>query len=216
MNMHDKMTRVDAIMGMAPVIAVVVLHDASRAPGLARALVAGGIPVVEITLRTPAALDAARAAAAEVPEAVVGVGTVRSGADLDAALAAGAAFAVSPGAGPRLLDAAAEHPLPLLPGAVTPSEVMGLAERGYTRQKFFPAAAMGGPPVLKAFASPLPDVQFCPTGGVRPDTARGWLSLPNVRCVGGSWVAPRDAIAAGDWPRITALAAAAARLGAGR
>jgi len=214
MSMQDKMTRVDAIMGMAPVIAVVVLDDASRAIGLARALVAGGIPVVEITLRTPAALDAVRAAAAEVPDAIVGVGTVRSGADLDAALAAGAAFAVSPGAGPRLLDAAADHALPLLPGAVTPTEVMALAERGYTRQKFFPAAAMGGPPVLKAFASPLPDVHFCPTGGVRVGTAPDWLALPNVRCVGGSWVAPKEAIEARDWPRITALAAAAARLGA--
>lgn len=212
MSMQDKMRRVDAVMGAAPVIAVVVLEDAAKAPGLARALVAGGIRVVEITLRTPAALDAVRAAAAEVPDAIVGVGTVRSGDDLDAALAAGATFAVSPGAPPRLLDAAADHPLPLLPGAVTPTEAMALAERGYTRQKFFPAAAMGGPSVLKSFATVLPDVAFCPTGGIKAATATGWLALPNVRCVGGSWVAPKDAIAAGDWQRVTALARAAAEL----
>jgi 2-dehydro-3-deoxyphosphogluconate aldolase/(4S)-4-hydroxy-2-oxoglutarate aldolase len=213
MSMQDKMRRVDAVMGAAPVIAVVVLEDAAKAPGLARALVAGGIPVVEITLRTPAALDAVRAAAAEVPDAIVGVGTVRSGADLDAAQAAGATFAVSPGAPPRLLDAAADHPLPLLPGAVTPTEAMALAERGYTRQKFFPAAAMGGPPVLRSFASVLPDVAFCPTGGIKAATATDWLALRNVRCVGGSWVAPKDAISAGDWDRVTALARAAATLG---
>lgn len=212
MTMPEKMSQVDAIMSMAPVIAVVVLDDADKAPGLARALVAGGIPVVEITLRTPAALDAVRAAAAAVPDAIVGVGTVRSAEDLDAALAAGAAFAVSPGAPPRLLDAAEHHPLPLLPGAATPTEAMALAERGYHRQKFFPASAMGGPAVLQAFSSPLPDVAFCPTGGVRPTTAEAWLRLPNVRCVGGSWIAPRDAVAAGDWSRITALASAAASL----
>ena len=206
MDMHEKMATIDRVMAAAPVIAVVVLEDATRAPGLARALVAGGIPVVEITLRTPAALDAVRAVAAEVPDAIVGVGTVRSGRDIDAALDAGAAFAVSPGSPPRLLDAADAHPLPLLPGAVTPTEAMALAERGYARQKFFPAAAMGGPPVLKSFASVLPDVAFCPTGGIGPGTATDWLRLPNVRCVGGSWMAPADAIAAGDWARVTALA----------
>jgi len=212
MDMREKMSAIDRVMGAAPVIAVVVLEDASRAPALARALVAGGIPVVEITLRTPAALDAVRAVAAEVPEAIVGVGTVRSGRDLDAALDAGAAFAVSPGSPSRLLDAADAHPLPLLPGGVTPTEAMALAERGYARQKFFPAAAMGGPPVLKSFASVLPDVAFCPTGGIGPGTATDWLRLPNVRCVGGSWVAPADAIAAGDWARVTALAREASAL----
>ena len=212
MDMREKMSAIDRVMGAAPVIAVVVLEDASRAPALARALVAGGIPVVEITLRTPAALDAVRAVAAEVPEAIVGVGTVRSGRDLDAALDAGAAFAVSPGSPPGLLAAAAAHPLPLLPGAVTPTEAMTLAERGYTRQKFFPAAALGGPPVLKSFASVLPDVAFCPTGGIRPGTATDWLRLPNVRCVGGSWVAPADAIAEGDWARVAALAREASTL----
>ena len=212
MQMHEKMARIDAVMGAAPVIAVVVVHDASRAPGLARALVEGGIPVVEITMRTPAALDAVRAVAQEVPEAIVGVGTVRSGSDLDAALEAGASFAVSPGSPAHLLDAAEAHPLPLLPGAVTPTEAMTLAARGYTRQKFFPATAMGGPPVLKSFASVLPDVTFCPTGGIRPGTAPDWLRLPNVQCVGGSWVAPADAIASGDWSRVTALARDAAAL----
>ena len=178
MHMHEKMARVDAVMGAAPVIAVVVVHDASHAPGLARALVEGGIPGVEIPMRTPAARDAVRAVAQEGPEAIVGVGTVRSGADLDAALEAGASFAVSPGSLAHLLDAAEAHPLPLLPGAVTPTEAMTLAARGYTRQKFFPATAMGAtrPEVLRIRP---PGCDLLSDGGIRPGTAPDWLHLPN-------------------------------------
>lgn len=208
----QKMAALDRTMRTAPVIPVLVVADWKQAVPLARALVAGGLPVLEFTLRTEAALDAVRAVAAEVPDAIVGTGTVRTPAQLEASAEAGAVFAVSPGGSPRLLDAAAEHPLPLLPGAVTASEVMALEERGYTRQKFFPAVAAGGPSVLKAFSSPLAGVVFCPTGGIRAHTAADWLSLPNVACVGGSWVAPNEAVASGDWDRITALAAAAAAL----
>jgi len=210
--MADKMAVLDHLMRSAPVVPVLVVHDAETAVPLARALVAGGLRVLEFTLRTPAALDAVRAVARAVPDAWVGTGTVRTPAQLDASADAGAVFAVAPGGSPRLLDAAAAHTLPLLPGAVTASEVMALEERGYTRQKFFPAVAAGGPGVLKAFSSPLAGVVFCPTGGIRAHTARDWLALPNVACVGGSWVAPKDAIAAGDWGRIEALAAEAAGL----
>jgi len=213
-SMMDKMTTLDRTMRTAPVIPVLVVTDWRHAVPLARALVAGGLRVLEFTLRTEAALDAVRAVAAEVPDAIVGTGTVRTPAQLEASADAGARFAVSPGGSPRLLDAAADHPLPLLPGAVTASEVMTLAERGYTRQKFFPAVAAGGPAVLKAFSSPLAGVVFCPTGGIRPSTAADWLALPNVACVGGSWVAPKDAVSTGDWARITALARDAARLSA--
>lgn len=213
-TMSHKMAALDRTMRTAPVIPVLVVADWHQAVPLARALVAGGLRVLEFTLRTEAALDAVRAVASEVPDAIVGTGTVRTPAQLQASADAGAVFAVSPGGSPRLLDAAAEHPLPLLPGAVTASEVMALEERGYTRQKFFPAVAAGGPGVLKAFSSPLAGVVFCPTGGIRAHTAMDWLSLPNVACVGGSWVAPKDAVAARDWDRITALAAAAAALGA--
>jgi len=212
-SMADKMVVLDRTMRTAPVIPVLVVADWKQAVPLARALVAGGLRVLEFTLRTDAALDAVRAVAAEVPDAIVGTGTVRSPDQLVASAEAGAVFAVSPGGSPRLLDAAADHPLPLLPGAVTASEVMALEERGYTRQKFFPAVAAGGPGVLKAFSSPLAGVVFCPTGGIRAHTAAEWLALPNVACVGGSWVAPKDAVAAGDWARVTALSKAAAALG---
>lgn len=211
-DMADKMAVLDHLMRSAPVVPVLVVHDAKTAVPLARALVAGGLRVLEFTLRTPAALDAVRAVAEAVPEAWVGTGTVRTPEQLTASANAGAVFAVSPGGSPRLLDAAADHPLPLLPGAVTASEVMALQEQGYTRQKFFPAVAAGGPSVLKAFSSPLAGVVFCPTGGIRSHTAHEWLALPNVACVGGSWVAPKDALHIGDWTRIERLAAEAAQL----
>ncbi|MCT8329137.1 bifunctional 4-hydroxy-2-oxoglutarate aldolase/2-dehydro-3-deoxy-phosphogluconate aldolase [Albidovulum sediminis] len=199
------------ICALAPVVPVLVLKDATTAADLARALVAGGLPALEVTLRTPAALDAIRAMA-EVPGGVVGAGTLLTPADVKAAKAAGARFGVSPGATDRLLDACAEADLPLLPGAATASEVMSLLERGYTVQKFFPAEAIGGAKALGALASPLPQVRFCPTGGIGLKTAPDYLALANVLCVGGSWVAPGDRVAAGDWAAIESLAREAAAL----
>lgn len=199
------------ICALAPVVPVLVIEDAGLADGLARALVAGGLPALEVTLRTPAALDAIRAMA-EVPGGVVGAGTLLTPDDVKAAKAAGARFGVSPGATDRLLDACAEHDLPLLPGAATASEVMALLERGYTVQKFFPAEAIGGAKALGSLASPLPQVRFCPTGGIGLKTAPDYLRLANVLCVGGSWVVPKDRVAAGDWPAIEALAREAAAL----
>jgi 2-dehydro-3-deoxyphosphogluconate aldolase/(4S)-4-hydroxy-2-oxoglutarate aldolase len=211
-SMSEKMAVLDRTLHAGPVIAVLVVDDVEQAVLLSRALVAGGVRVLEFTLRTATALEAVRRVVDEVPGAIVGTGTVRTPEQLDASARAGAAFAVSPGGSPKLLDAAADHPLPLLPGAVTASEVMALHERGYTHQKFFPAVAAGGPSVLKAFASPLAGITFCPTGGIKASTARDWLDLPNVACVGGSWVAPKDALAVGDWARIRSIAAAAAAL----
>jgi 2-dehydro-3-deoxyphosphogluconate aldolase/(4S)-4-hydroxy-2-oxoglutarate aldolase len=179
---------------------------------MSRALVAGGVPAIEVTLRTPAALEAVRAIAAEVEGAVVGVGTVLGADDLRAAHEAGARFAVSPGATPRLLDAAAEIPLPLLPGAATASEAMALLERGYRHLKFFPAVPAGGARLLAAWAGPLPQLRFCPTGGISAASAGDFLALPNVLCVGGSWLTPADRLVAGDWAGIEALARAAANL----
>lgn len=199
------------LCALAPVVPVLVIDDAGTAADLARALVAGGLPALEVTLRTPAALDAIRAMA-EVPGGIVGAGTLLTPADVKAAKAAGARFGVSPGATDRLLDACAEEGLPLLPGAATASEVMALLERGYTVQKFFPAEAIGGAKALGSLASPLPQVRFCPTGGIGLATAPQYLSLANVMCVGGSWVAPKDRVAAGDWPAIEALAREASRL----
>lgn len=201
-----------SLLDLAPVIPVVVLDDAERAVPLARALLAGGLPAIEITLRTPCALDAIGRIAAEVPEAVVGAGTVRTPADVTAAARAGARFLVSPGATPTLLDAMAASGLPFLPGAATVSEVLALAERGVREQKFFPAEAAGGVPYLKALASPVPEVRFCPTGGIRAATAPDYLALPNVGCVGGTWLTPADALAAGDYGRIERLAREAAGL----
>lgn len=199
------------ICALAPVIPVLVIEDAASAAALARALVAGGLPALEVTLRTPAALDAIRAMA-EVPGGVVGAGTLLTPADVKAAKAAGAMFGVSPGATDRLLDACAEADLPLLPGAATASEMMALLERGHMVQKFFPAEQAGGIAALKALGAPLPQVGFCPTGGVTPASAPAYLALGNVLCVGGSWVAPKDRVAAGDWAAIEALARAAAAL----
>lgn len=201
------------ICGRAPVIPVVVIDDAAAAVPLARALVAGGLPVIEVTLRTPAAAAAIAAIARSVPEAIVGAGTVLGADDLALAIRSGARFGVSPGATPALLDAVARHRLPFLPGAATASEAMALLERGFAMQKFFPAESMGGVGALRALAGPLPQVRFCPTGGVGASNASQYLALANVVCVGGSWVAPPDAIKAGDFARIEELARAAVALG---
>ncbi|MGK5730468.1 bifunctional 4-hydroxy-2-oxoglutarate aldolase/2-dehydro-3-deoxy-phosphogluconate aldolase [Streptomyces sp. URMC 124] len=203
-----------SVLGLAaPVLPVAVLDDASDAVPLARALVAGGLPAIEVTLRTDAALDAIRAVAAEVPEAVVGAGTVLSPVLADAAARAGARFLVSPGWTDPLLAALRETGLPFLPGVSTVSEVMALLERGVSEMKFFPAQAAGGAPYLRSLASPLPGARFCPTGGIAPETAPAYLALPNVTCVGGSWMLPPAALAHRDWPRVTELARRAAELG---
>ena len=199
------------IASRAPIIPVLVLDDAASAAALAHALVAGGLPALEVTLRTPAALDAIRAMA-DVAGGIVGAGTLLSPDDIRAAKDAGACFGVSPGATPRLIAASIEIGLPLLPGAATASEVMALWEQGYDMMKFFPAEAAGGAPALKAIGAPIPHVSFCPTGGITPANAPSYLALPNVICAGGSWVAPKNMIASGDWAGITALAAAAAAL----
>ena len=199
------------ICALAPVIPVLVIDDASTAFALAQALVAGGLPALEVTLRTPAALEAIREMA-KVAGGAVGAGTLLTPADVEAAKAAGATFGVAPGATDRLLDACEANDLPLLPGAATASEVMRLLERGYTVQKFFPAEANGGVPALKAIGAPIPQVKFCPTGGVSLKNAPIYLALSNTLCVGGSWVAPAAMVLAGDWAGITALAAEAAKL----
>lgn len=199
------------IASRAPIIPVLVLDDAASAAALAHALVAGGLPALEVTLRTPAALDAIRAMA-DVAGGIVGAGTLLSPDDIRAAKDAGARFGVSPGATPRVIAASIEIGLPLLPGAATASEVMALWEQGYDMMKFFPAEAAGGAPALKAIGAPIPQVSFCPTGGITPANAPSYLALPNVICAGGSWVAPKNMIASGDWAGITALAAAAAAL----
>ena len=196
---------IEDICGLAPVVPVLIIDDLASAVPLARALVAGGLRALEVTLRTPVALDAIRAMADAVPEAVVGVGTLRTAADVRDAVAAGARFGVSPGLSATILDAADDAGLPMLPGVATPSEAMAAAERGLSILKFFPAEANGGIPVLKAWESPLQGLRFCPTGGVSERNASDYLALPNVVCVGGSWVAPKDAIDAGDWGRISRL-----------
>ncbi len=203
----------EQILRAAPVVPVVIIDDAANAVPLARALVAGGLPAIEITLRTAAGLEAIRAIAAEVEGAIPGVGTVMEPAQYTAAAKAGARFAVSPGATPRLLDAAAECGIAPLPGIATVSEAMALIERGYSFAKFFPAEAAGGAAFLSSIASPLPQLRFCPTGGITPESAPRYLKLPNVVCVGGSWMVSRAAINAGDWAGITAASAAASKLG---
>lgn len=198
------MISTDALLAACPVIPVVVLKDAAQAVPLARAMVAGGIPVLEITLRTEAALDSIRAVRAEVPDAITGAGTVRTVADLDASLAAGAQFIVSPGATDELLKAARDRGVTLLPGVATVSEAMRAADHGFTMQKFFPAEANGGAPVLKAWAGPLPDLRFCPTGGVNAGNAANYLALKNVPVVGGSWMLSTAKIEEGDFAGVTA------------
>jgi 2-dehydro-3-deoxyphosphogluconate aldolase/(4S)-4-hydroxy-2-oxoglutarate aldolase len=193
------------IAGRARVIPVLVLDDAGQARPLAQALVAGGLPALEVTLRTPAALDCIREMAA-VEGGIVGAGTLLTPEDVAAAVEAGARFGVSPGATDRLVDACIEAELPLLPGAATATEAMALLERGFTMLKFFPAEASGGASALKAIGAPIPQVEWCPTGGVSLTNIDDYLSLSNVVCVGGSWVAPKDRMAAGDWAGIEALA----------
>jgi 2-dehydro-3-deoxyphosphogluconate aldolase/(4S)-4-hydroxy-2-oxoglutarate aldolase len=200
------------VMQDAPVIPVIVLHDVAHAVPMARALVAGGIRMLEVTLRTPQALACMEAIAKEVPGAVVGAGTVRSAADAAAAARAGARFAVSPGYTKTVGQACRDHGLSLLPGVATGSEIMMAQEDGYTELKFFPAMQAGGPAMLKAWGGPFFDVKFCPTGGVTPGNALDFLNLPNVACVGGSWLVPVDALAQGDWARIEALAREASQL----
>lgn len=200
------------VMQDAPVIPVIVLHDVKHAVALARALVAGGIRMLEVTLRTPQALACIEAIAREVPEAVAGVGTVRSAGEVQACLSAGARFAVSPGYTHAVGQACRDAGLPLLPGVATGSEIMAAQEDGYKELKFFPAMQAGGPAMLKAWGGPFTDVKFCPTGGVTLANAAEFLALPNVACVGGSWLTPADAVAQGDWGRITTLAREASAL----
>ena len=200
------------LMRLGPVIPVIVIDDARDAVPLARALVEGGVRVLEVTLRTPAALDALRAISSNVGEAIAGVGTISRPEDFIEAAAAGAKFGVSPGLTPELIASAKASGLPLLPGVMTPSDVIAARAAGFTALKLFPAGQAGGIGMLKALGGPFPDVIFCPTGGVTPENAPDFLALPNVACVGGSWLAPRDLVAKGDWRRISALAREAAQL----
>ena len=200
------------VMQDAPVIPVIVLKDVAHAVPMARALVAGGIRMLEVTLRTPQALACMEAIAKAVPDAVVGAGTVRTAADAKAVANAGAKFAVSPGYTSAVGQACREHGLSLLPGVATGSEIMMAQEDGYTELKFFPAMQAGGAAILKAWSGPFFDVRFCPTGGVTSQNAIEFLSLSNVSCVGGSWLVPPDALAQGDWARIEKLAREASQL----
>lgn len=206
------MSKRESVLDVVPVMPVVVVDDPAAAVEIARALVAGGLPAIELTLRTPSALDAIRAIAAEVPEILVGAGTIVRPEQAKLAEEAGARFLVSPGATPSLLDAMASTGLPFLPGTSTVSEVMRVLETGVSEMKFFPAEASGGAAYLKAIASPVPEARFCPTGGITATSAATYLALPNVGCVGGSWLTPADAVRAGDWDRIEALAREAAGL----
>ncbi|MBL6752357.1 MAG: bifunctional 4-hydroxy-2-oxoglutarate aldolase/2-dehydro-3-deoxy-phosphogluconate aldolase [Nevskia sp.] len=201
-----------AIMQAGPVIPVIVIDDAAKAVPLARALLAGGVRVLEVTMRTPAALDAVREIRAGCPQAICGVGTVTSPADLERAIAAGAQFAVSPALTPALRAAAAASGLPFLPGVMTPTEALAAREAGITALKLFPATQAGGTGMLKAIGSVFAELRFCPTGGITPATARDYLALPNVACVGGSWLAPAALMQAGDWGGIEKLAREAAAL----
>ena len=200
------------LMRVGPVIAVIVIDQPAQAVPLAQALVAGGVRVLEVTLRTAAGFDAIEAIARDVPEAIVGVGTITQPQEFRQASSAGARFAVTPGLTLDLIEAAVASKLPLLPGVMTPSEVIAAKAAGYRELKLFPAQQAGGIGMLKALGGPFPDLTFCPTGGVTAATAPDFLALPNVACVGGSWLTPNDAVAAGDWNRITALAREAAAL----
>jgi len=207
----DTLTALD-VMRDAPVIPVIVLHDVAHAVPLARALVAGGIRMLEVTLRTPQALQCIEIIAKEVPEAVAGAGTIRSAADAQASVLAGAKFGVSPGYTSAVGKACRDLGLPLLPGVATGSEIMMAQEDGYQQLKFFPAMQAGGLPMLKAWQGPFGDVSFCPTGGIHAGNAVEFLALSNVACVGGSWIVPTDAIQQGDWARIEQLAREATQL----
>ncbi|WP_310530167.1 bifunctional 4-hydroxy-2-oxoglutarate aldolase/2-dehydro-3-deoxy-phosphogluconate aldolase [Nocardioides sp.] len=202
----------ESLLSLVPVVPVVVVDDLAHAVPIARALVAGGLPVIELTLRTPVALDAIRAITAEVPGILVGAGTVVTPAQADQAVEAGARFLVSPGCTPLLLAAMSSTGVPFLPGTATVSDALAVLEAGISEMKFFPAEASGGAAYLKSIASPLPAARFCPTGGITAASAPSYLALPNVGCVGGSWLTPAAALAAGDWDRIRTLAAEAAAL----
>lgn len=203
-------------LDLAPVVPVVSVDHVEDAIHIARALVAGGLPVIELTMRTPVALDAIRAITASVPDIAVGAGTIVTAGQAKQAHDAGAGFLVSPGCTPGLLDAMAETGLPFLPGTATVSEIMTVLDAGFSEMKLFPAEASGGVAFLKAVGGPLPGARFCPTGGITPDTAAAYLTLPNVGCIGGSWLTPADALATHEWPRIQSLAAAAAALDVNR
>ncbi|MBL8524679.1 MAG: bifunctional 4-hydroxy-2-oxoglutarate aldolase/2-dehydro-3-deoxy-phosphogluconate aldolase [Betaproteobacteria bacterium] len=203
------MTAIRDILSASPVMPVIVLDRVEDAVPLARALVAGGIRVLEVTMRTAVALDCVTAIRVAVPDAIVGVGTITSAADLDAARAAGAVFGVSPGATPALLARAAETGMPLLPGVMTPSDVMQAVSAGFSAMKLFPAKQAGGINMLKALGGPFPNVMFCPTGGIDAESAPAYLALNNVACVGGSWLAPPALVKQGDWSTIEQLARAA-------
>lgn len=210
--MGDKTEKLLSTLKLQPVVPVLIVEDAKTAVPLARALVAGGLKAIEITLRTDAALEAVRLVAQEVEGAVVGAGTILNAAHYAAAVDAGSQFIVSPGTSQELLDVARQSDIPLLPGAATASEVMALREEGYKVLKFFPAEQAGGAAYLKALSSPLAGTLFCPTGGISLKNAMDYLSLPNVVCVGGSWVAPKELVSAGDWAGITKLASEASAL----
>lgn len=212
MSTDSKQKKIEIILGKAPVVPVMVIEDVKQAVPLAKALVKGGLPVLEITLRTDAALDAIKAIMDEVEGAVVGAGTVLTPKQINKVDKMGCAFAVSPGATGKLLGAAEDVKLPLLPGGVTASEVMALLEWGYRFQKFFPAEAAGGVAALSSLASPLPDVKFCPTGGITPEKAPAYLKLPNVVTIGGSWMVPKKLVQEGSWEAILMLAKEAAKL----
>jgi len=201
-----------SVLDAVPVLPVVVIDELRHAVPVARALVAGGLPAIELTLRTPVALEAIRAIASEVPEILVGAGTITTPGQAKLALAAGARFLVSPGTTGSLLRAMQDTGLPFLPGTATVSEVLAALEAGCTEMKFFPAESSGGTAYLKAVGAPVPAARFCPTGGITLDSAPSYLALPNVGCVGGSWITPADALAAGDWDRVARLAAEAAAL----
>lgn len=210
-------TGIEAILRASPLVPVITIERVEDAVPLARALVAGGVTALEVTLRTPAAIAAAKAIGEAVPEAVLGLGTVLTPDDLDTARGLKARYVVSPGATIELLDAAADSDLPFLPGVQTASEVMAALARGFDIVKFFPAGSAGGIAALKALGGPFPQVRFCPTGGVGEDDFADWLALPNVMAVGGSWLAPASDVRAGNWPAITERARrAVAKLGAGR
>ncbi|MGN6467285.1 MAG: 2-dehydro-3-deoxy-phosphogluconate aldolase [Rhizobiaceae bacterium] len=210
--MLQKADKLLPILEGQPVIPVLKIDRLAEAVPLARALAEGGLPAVEITLRTPDALDAIRLVADEVPEAVVGAGTILSARNFEHAVDAGARFIVSPGTTQELLDCARASDVPFLPGGITPSEIMSLKEEGYSLLKFFPAEQAGGAAFLRSLASPLAGVRFCPTGGISLANAHDYLALPNVVCVGGSWLAPDELLKAKDWSAITALARQAAQL----
>ena len=210
--MSQKTEKLIPVMTGQTVIPVLLIDKAKDAVPLARALAKGGLPAIEITLRTTAALDAIRAVAEEVPEAIVGAGTILNASHYEQAVRAGSQFIVSPGVTDAILDAADQSTIPLLPGCATASEVMSLRERGYTHVKFFPAEQAGGAPYLKALSSPLAGTFFCPTGGISLSNAMSYLQLPNVLCIGGSWIAPKELVNDGKWDEITTLAAAASAL----